>query len=167
MNQPLSYSTNYILNKAHFQECYSESVLIENSYRAYFKAIILTAIGTILITRAEMNSYVAWFIFCLGILEAFSVYYKQPWWVMRQMLSKAYNSEVSLTIDESGIFSQSLYADLSLSWSQVHLLKKTKLGWIVIHDQGRNYISNHCLSEAAQDFLTTKVTADCIRTKVS
>lgn len=157
MQQPFSYKTTYQLDKAHFQECYSESAIIPTPFNAYKKAIALTVAGMLLVLFTQMNPYAAWFIFAVGILEAVSTYYQKPWWVMRQMLSKAAKGNVDLTIDEDGIVSKSFYATLTLLWSEVLLIETTQLGWLIKHAKGRSYISNKNLSEAAVSFLTEKL----------
>jgi hypothetical protein len=157
MSQPFSYSTTYELDKAHFQECFSESVVIVTPINAYKKSIALTIAGMLLVLFTQMNPYAAWFVFALGILEAVSTYYQKPWWVMRQMLSKAAKGNVDLTIDEQGIVSKSFYASLTLLWSDVLFIEKTQLGWLIKHAKGRSYISNKNLSAAAIVFLTEKL----------
>lgn len=156
MTTPFSFSTQYILNKNHFRECYSQSVIKDNSVGAYFKSLFLSLSGVLLVLFTEINPYAAWFVFFLGVLDALSVYYHKSWWVMRQMLSKAANSEVKLTIDEKGITSQSFHAELKLEWQEVSALIVTELGWLVEHAQGKNYISSSCLTAQAIDFLTAK-----------
>jgi hypothetical protein len=157
MSQPFSYSTTYELDKAHFQECFSESVVIVTPINAYKKSIALTIAGMLLVLFTQMNPYAAWFVFALGILEAVSTYYQKPWWVMRQMLSKAAKGNVDLTIDEQGIVSKSFYASLTLLWSDVLFIETTQLGWLIKHAKGRSYISNKNLSAAAILFLTEKL----------
>ncbi len=156
MATPFSYTTQYILNKEHFRECYSQSVITDNSVRAYSKSLMLSAGGLFLVFYTQVNAYIAWFIFCLGCLEALSVYYHKAWWVARQVFSKAANSEVTLTIDEEGVMSKSEFVELKLEWQKVKALTETELGWLVEHDQGKNYISASCLSEQAIEFLTVK-----------
>lgn len=162
MSQPFTYTTTYQLDKAHFQECYSESAIIEPSFHAYKKSVVLIVAGMLLVLFTQMNPYAAWFIFSLGILEAVSTYYQKPWWVMRQMLSKAAKGNVDLTIDEQGMESKSFYASLTLLWSEVLLIEQTNLGWLIKHSKGRSYISNKNLSEAAVDFLTEKLNSQDI-----
>jgi hypothetical protein len=157
MSQPFSYSTTYELDKAHFQECFSESVVIVTPINAYKKSIALTIAGMLLVLFTQMNPYAAWFVFALGILEAVSTYYQKPWWVMRQMLSKVAKGNVDLTIDEQGIVSKSFYASLTLLWSDVLFIETTQLGWLIKHAKGRSYISNKNLSAAAIVFLTEKL----------
>jgi hypothetical protein len=157
MSQPFSYSTTYELDKAHFQECFSESVVIVTPINAYKKSIALTIAGMLLVLFTQINPYAAWFVFALGILEAVSTYYQKPWWVMRQMLSKVAKGNVDLTIDEQGIVSKSFYASLTLLWSDVLFIETTQLGWLIKHAKGRSYISNKNLSAAAIVFLTEKL----------
>ncbi|MBA6233244.1 MULTISPECIES: YcxB family protein [unclassified Colwellia] len=157
MSQPFSYSTTYELDKAHFQECFSESVVIVTPINAYKKSIALTIAGMLLVLFTQMNPYVAWFVFAVGILEAVSTYYQKPWWVMRQMLSKAAKGNVDLTIDEQGIVSKSFYASLTLLWPDVLFIETTQLGWLIKHAKGRSYISNKNLSAAAILFLTERL----------
>jgi len=157
MPQPFSYSTRYQLDKAHFQECYSESAIIDTSFHAYKKSAVLIAAGILLVLFTQMNPYAAWFVFTLGIIEAVSTYYQKPFWVTRQMLSKAAKGDVELTIDDSGIISQSFYASLTLQWTDVLGIETTKLGWLIKHAKGRSYISNSNLSSEAINFLTEKL----------
>lgn len=153
MTLPFSYSHTFILDKEHFNECYSQSVVNDQSIKAYFKAIILSIFGIILVLFSDVNSYAAWFVFALGVLEAVSIYYRQAWWVMRQLLSKAAKGEVTLTIDDKGIATQSFYIKSMVLWSNITAFKKTSLGWIITHELGTNYISGNCLSiDAAERF---------------
>jgi hypothetical protein len=156
MPQPFSYKTTYQLDKAHFQECFSESAIIPTSFHAYKKSMVLAVAGMLFVLFTQMNPYIAWFVFSAGILEAVSTYYQKPWWVMRQMLSKAAKGNVDLTINEEGIVSKSFYASLTLLWSEVLTIETTELGWLIKHSKGRSYISNKNLSEEAVLFLTEK-----------
>jgi len=156
MTNPASYSHTFILDKAHFNECYSQSVKHDQSLKAYFKAIILCVFGMLLILFSDVNPYAAWFVFCLGILEAVSIYYRQPWWVMRQLLGKSAKGEVTLTIDDKGIATESFYIKSMVLWENVSVIKKTSLGWVITHDHGNNYISDSCLSTQAKSLFEEK-----------
>ncbi|MFT5755893.1 MAG: hypothetical protein ACI9LM_000605 [Alteromonadaceae bacterium] len=156
MNKPISYVSEFTLDKVHFNECYSQSVDDDYSIRAYFKAIVLTLFGMALVLFTEINGYAAWFVFAMGILEALSVYYQKPWWIMRQMLGKSAKGKVTLTIDDKGIFTKSHYIDHSILWETTTTLTATEKGWLITHSSGRNYISNACISVEAQHFLLTK-----------
>jgi len=156
MNKSKPYVSQFILDKAHFNECYSQSIDDDHSISAYFKAIVLTLFGMVLVLFTAINGYAAWFVFAIGILEALSVYYQKPWWVMRQMLGKSAKGKVTLTIDDKGIFTESHYINHGILWETIITLKSTDKGWLINHSSGRNYISNACISVEAQHFLATK-----------
>lgn len=151
MTTPFSYSHTFILDKAHFNECYSQSVVNDQSIRAYFKAIILSVFGMLLVLFSDVNPYAAWFVFALGVLEAISIYYRQAWWVMRQLLGKSAKGEVTLIVDEKGIATDSFYIKSMVLWENISAFKKTTLGWVISHEMGNNYISDSFLSSQASD----------------
>jgi hypothetical protein len=156
MTQPFSYSTTFTLDKAYFTECFEQSMNVEHSFKTYAKAIFFALFGAILVLFTEINAYAAWFIFSLGIVEALSVYYQKPWWVTRQMLSRASKSDVKLTIDDLAISTDSFYLKSQLQWQDISALTTTNKGWLIVHAKGKNYISNLFLTEQAMSFLSMK-----------
>ncbi len=160
MNSSLSFTSKFTLDKAHFNECYSESTILDLSAKAFFKSGVLMAFGLIILLFTPVNAYAAWFIIALGILEALSLYYRKPWWVLRQMLSRASNSEVALTIDEKGVLSESFYHKGRILWQDMTSIQDTNLGF-VLHfsagkSQGKSYLSKSCLSNDAQQYIISK-----------
>jgi hypothetical protein len=156
MMTDFSYSNTYILDKTHFNECFEESVDIDRSKTRFFKSSILCVFGLGILLFTNVNPYAAWFIVALGLLEALSIHYRQPWWVARQMLSKAAKGEVTITLDEKGLMSKSFYVDSLILWSDISAIKKTNQGWLLFHSLGKNYLSNRCLSDSAKDFIAVK-----------
>lgn len=154
--KPLNYQTTFILDKAHFTECYEESVKPQTFSALYLKAIVLLIAGAALVMFSALNPYAAWFIFSLGILEVVSTYYRKPWWVMRQMLSKVAKAEVSLEMTEDYIRTHSFYNDNKMYFRDIENITGTGKGWLISHKTGRHYISNLCLSEQAKQFLRAK-----------
>ncbi|MFT4938829.1 MAG: hypothetical protein ACI88A_001859 [Paraglaciecola sp.] len=154
MTTPFAYSTTYILDKSHFSETFDESITLNSSKTAYFKSIILGFLGLAILLFTEINPYGAWFIVGLGALEAFSVRFRKSWWLARQLISKAANSELTLTIDEHGVSSKSFYVESKISWDDVKTIEQTRQGWLILHATGRNYLSDRCLSEAARAFIS-------------
>ncbi|WP_206485081.1 YcxB family protein [Thalassotalea sp. G2M2-11] len=154
MNTEFCYQQRYVLDKQYFNECFEQSVEPISVGRAYAKSIFFIFFGALLVLITEVNPYAAWFVFALGILEALSVYYKKPWWVARQLLSKAANNEVTLTIDEQGIKSHSFYQQTMISWSDISRLMQTELGWIIEHAGGKTYLSNRVLSSDAIAYIS-------------
>ncbi|MDP7592625.1 MAG: YcxB family protein [Litorilituus sp.] len=116
--------------------------------------------GLYILLFTQVNAYAAWFVIALGVLEAVSLYYHQPWWVIRQMLSKASNSEVTLTIDEQGVLTESFYHTGRILWHNITDIQESELGIILIFtldkSQGKSYLSKSCLSEAALRYLLNK-----------
>lgn len=160
MNTPTFFTSKFILDKAHFNECYRESTTLELSVKAFLKAGVLTLFGLIILLFTPVNAYAAWFVIALGILEALSLYYHQPWWVLRQMLSKASNSEVTLTIDEQGVLSESFYHNGRILWQDITSIQETSSGFVLHFNVGKNkgksYLSKANLSNDAQCFIQTK-----------
>ncbi|MCJ8319643.1 MAG: YcxB family protein [Colwellia sp.] len=153
MTTAFSYSTTYILDKSHFSETFDESVIVDTSKTVYFKSVVLALFGLAILLFTEVNPYAAWFIVALGAIEALSIRFRKSWWLARQMLSKAANAEMTLTIDEQDVCSKSFYVESKISWPNINKIEQTSHGWLLYHSQGKNYISGRCLSEQASDFI--------------
>lgn len=153
MNSKFSYTTAFMLDKAHFSECFDQSVVVDHSIRAYYKALILLVLGLILLFVVGTNNYAAFFVVALSALEALSTYYRKTWWLWRQMLSRASNSKITLIIDDRGVTTQSFHVNNLLAWQSVTAIKKTELGILIHHQKGVNYISDSCLAAEAIDFV--------------
>jgi len=160
MNSPTSFTSKFTLDKSHFNECYSESTTLELSAKAFFKSGVLMVFGLIILLFTPVNAYAAWFIIALGILEALSLYYSKPWWVLRQMLSKASGSEVTLTVDEQGVLSESFYHTGRILWQDITSIQETSLGFVLHFNVGKNtgksYLSKSYLSNDAESYIQTK-----------
>jgi len=155
MNSNYSYTTQYTLDKSHFSECFDESVPQNTSLRGYLKPIILFLIGTSLLL-VGFNGYASWFLIVLSVLDALSVYYKKPWWLMRQMMSKAANNEVTLTLDEQGISNDSFYVNGTILWQDIVSINETSKGFLIKQARGVSYLSKRSLDETAKEFVKTK-----------
>ncbi|HBY85303.1 MAG TPA: hypothetical protein DEO86_05455 [Colwellia sp.] len=166
MTQSSTYTASFTLDKAHYSECYTQSSTLSHDKKTYFKANVLTVFGLIILLATPVNPYAAWFVIALGLLETISVYYHKPWWVMRQMLSKASNSEVKLTIDEQGILTESFHINNRILWADVTRVTETELGFLIYFSLGKtamgkdiaskSYISKSCLSDDANTFINQK-----------
>ena len=166
MTQSSSYTASFTLDKAHYSECYTQSSTLSHDKKTYFKANVLTVFGLIILLATPVNPYAAWFVIALGLLETISVYYHKPWWVIRQMLSKASHSEVKLTIDEQGILTESFHINNRILWADVTRVTETDLGFVIYFCLGKtamgkdiaskSYISKSCLSDDATAFIGQK-----------
>jgi len=153
MTASFSYSTTFNLDKAHFNECYEQSNTVK---RSFFKAGVLMAFGMFILLFTPVNPYAAWFIVALGILEAVSLHYHQPWWVMRQMFSRAAKGDVNITIDGKGVLSESHYNKSRILWSDLTEIIFTEKGYLLLFTGGKSYLSKSHLSEQAQVYITEK-----------
>jgi hypothetical protein len=169
MNSQTSFSTQFTLDKAHYNECYSQSSTLVHNKKTYFKANILTIFGLFILLFTPVNTYAAWFVIAMGLIESVSVYYHQPWWVTRQMLSKASGSTVDLTIDDKGILTKSFHVNSRILWSDVTEITETELGFVVfftLHKNGnkasgkgvssKSYVSKKGLDANIIEFVKSK-----------
>lgn len=167
MTTSAPFLTKFTLDKAHYTECYTQSSTLLHNKKTYFKASVLAVFGLIILLFTPVNTYAAWFVIGLGVVEMVSVYYHQPWWVLRQMFSKASGSEVNLTLDEKGVLTESFYHNSRILWSDITEVKVTELGFVLFFTLGsgskgkavssKSYISRSCLSDEAQSFLLSSV----------
>lgn len=171
MNSQMPFSTQFTLDKAHYNECYSQSSTLVHNRKTYFKANILTVFGLFILLFTPVNSYAAWFVIAMGIIESVSVYYHQPWWVTRQMLSKASGSKVTLTLDDKGILTESFHVNSRILWIDVTNITETDLGFVVFFTlnkskdgekvsgksvSSKSYISKQGLNQDALAFIQAK-----------
>ncbi len=155
MNQEYSYTTQYTLDKSHFSECYDESAVVDSSIKAYRKAIIFAVVGTALMLT-NINGYASWFLIALSALEALSVKFRKPWWLMRQMMSKAANNEVTLTLNESGISNDSFYVQGTILWQDIVESTETEQGFLFKLPKSVSYLSKRSLDKEAIAFILNK-----------
>jgi|TARA_B110000914_G_C15422496_1_gene427295 hypothetical protein len=156
MTTPFYYATTYILDKSHFSETFDESVTLDHTKTVYFKSIVLAVFGLAILLFTVVNPYAAWFIVALGAIEALSIRFRKSWWLARQLISKAANADVKLTIDDKGVSSKSFYVESNISWADITKIEQTAQGWLLYHCAGKNYLSARCLSEAAVAFINTQ-----------
>ncbi|AWL11150.1 hypothetical protein HMF8227_00654 [Saliniradius amylolyticus] len=159
MTTPFHYTTSYVLDKSHFSETYDQSAKQENGLKAYAMAILVGLAGVAVLLLSEVSAYFAWFLIGLGVVEALSVRFKKAWWLTRQMFSRGANKEVTLTIDEQGIKTQSPVVDQALEWDNVTHIQPTDKGWLFYQGNARSYLSGRCLSDEAQDFIRQQAEA--------
>lgn len=156
MTTPFKYSTTYVLDKSHYSETYDESKSDDSSQNPYLKAVFVALVGLVLLYFTTINPYFAWFLIAIGGVEALSVRFHKPWWLARQMISKAANAELTLSMDDEGISTTSFYVNSKILWADVSKIERTERGWLLFHKGGKSYVSNRCLSEEAQAYMTER-----------
>ncbi|WP_299002054.1 YcxB family protein [uncultured Shewanella sp.] len=156
MTSVTEFTCQYKLDKEYFIECYEQSTTTPRSMIIYTKSLCFITIGSAMLLT-QLNPYASWFLIALGILEAFSVKFKKSWWLMRQMLSKAANSDIQLTINEEHIRIHSYYVNKTLLWSEINQITKTEKGFLVTHDKTRHYLASKHLNSAIIEFINNKI----------
>ena len=151
------YTSHYTLNREYFAECFDESANTASGFKAYRQVIIFLVVAG-LFFALEVNGYAAWFLLCLGGIELLSIRYKRSWWIARQMLSRAAGSQVTIRIDEQGIFTSSSHNQQAMLWDEVNTINSTEKGFVVSHNRGTSYLSKNGLSEQALVLLAAKKT---------
>ena len=83
----------------------------------------------------------------LAVVECLSFYYKRPWWVARQMMSRASGSEVTIVFDDEGVKAENPYKHYQLTWQQITDIIETERGYILKASRGMQYLSKKALNE--------------------
>ena len=155
MNQPFSQSVTFKLDKAHFQECFDQSAPAVKS-KDYTKSVILAAAGVGLFFVEAEHYYFPFFLFCLAILEVFSIKYRKTWWVWRQLMGKAADGLVTIIIDDKGITTTSEEVNSQINWDDVNTIEQTNKGILLRHQSGVNYLSSRHLGEELVEFILSQ-----------
>jgi len=155
MSQPFSQSVTFKLDKAHFQECFEQSAP-PVSNKDYTKSAILAVAGVGLFFVEAEHYYFPFFLFCLAILEIFSIRHRQTWWVWRQLMGKAANGSVTIIIDEKGMTTTSAEVNAQLNWCDVISIKQTHKGFLLKHQGGVNYLSSSHFGKEVIEFILSQ-----------
>ncbi|KZN42118.1 YcxB family protein [Pseudoalteromonas luteoviolacea] len=150
------FQSEFILDKRYFQECFDESVKMSKHHKPKYGLIaFLVSLGFVahyLLSQAYLGN----FLFILAVLEGVAFYYKRPWWIARQMLSRASGSKVLLTIDDEGIKTENPYRAFSVKWQDIENVVKTEQGLIIEQQRHNQYISGTVLNKDVYDFIFSK-----------
>jgi hypothetical protein len=154
----MAFTTHYKLDKPYFYECFDESIpYSKRAQPKYFLLILLIILGLLSIYALE-DHYLGSFMLAVAVLECIAFYYRRPWWVARQMLSRASGSQVTLTFDEDGIKSSNFYKNYQLQWSDISNIINTERGILLQTQKGMHYISKQTLNSETIDFINKKAT---------
>ena len=157
MSKDFDFTTEYILDKPFFEECYDQTSRPTKFPQAYFKALFFLVFGVIVIKFELLpSSYVGWFFIILCVIEVLSVYFKRTWWVWRQTYSTGSNSKVALQVNSRGVNYNSLANSRSIAWCDIDQLQQSDLGFIFHIGKQRQYISKSCLNDEATAFIVDK-----------
>lgn len=152
MPTSLEHRHSFILNRAHFEECFDESVTPSTGWRPYVKTLGF-ALMTFALLASPMPAYLGWFFMGLTMVEFLSVRYQRTWWLWRQLMSRAANTEIQLTVTDTSLITESLGQRRELNWDQLDSIERTGRGYLLCQGKGKQYLSRSALSDEAAAFL--------------
>ncbi|BDF95091.1 YcxB family protein [Pseudoalteromonas sp. KAN5] len=154
----MSFTTTYTLDKPYFYECFDESLPYSAQAKPkYIFLVLLVSLGLTAIYALEQH-YLGNFLIMAAVLECVAFYYRRPWWVTRQMLSRASGSEATLTIDDEGFKSVNPHKNYQLAWQDIDEVIYTSRGIILKSRRGMQYISNSVLNDEVIEFIKKRAT---------
>lgn len=157
MPKDFSVTTEYVLDKTFFAECYDQTSQPITFPKAYLKGILFFLFGLALLKLELLpNGYIGWFFIALSIIEAFSIYFKRTWWLWRQSISSLSGSKVAFQVDANGVSYKSLKNtknSRTIAWSDIDQVEQSDLGLIFHIGKQRQYVSKSCLNEEEISFI--------------
>ncbi|OEE10168.1 YcxB family protein [Aliivibrio fischeri] len=157
MSKDFSVTTEYVLDKTFFAECYDQTSQPITFPKAYLKGILFFLFGLALLKLELLpNGYIGWFFIALSIIEAFSIYFKKTWWLWRQSISSLSGSKVVFKVDANGVSYKSLKNtknSRTIAWSDIEQVEQSNLGLIFHIGKQRQYVSKSCLNEKEIAFI--------------
>ncbi|OCH11287.1 YcxB family protein [Aliivibrio fischeri] len=157
MPKDFSVTTEYVLDKTFFAECYDQTSQPITFPKAYLKGILFFLFGLALLKLELLpNGYIGWFFIALSIIEAFSIYFKRTWWLWRQSISSLSGSKVVFQVGANGVSYKSLKNtknSRTIAWSDIDQVEQSDLGLIFHIGKQRQYVSKSCLNEEEIAFI--------------
>lgn len=137
------FKTQFTLSRDYLAECFDQSLPYGKGAKPnYLAPALLLAAGAGSLIFIEQSKVLGYILIALSILELLHIRFRRAWWLARQMWGKNADSEVTLTIDDGGITTQSAHAQTALSWLDIECVIETELGLIiVVKSGGRHYLS--------------------------
>jgi hypothetical protein len=151
------YSEKFVLNKSYFQECFDESIeLGDHNKPKYFLLVLLVVLGLFSIYILAEH-YLGNFLLLLAVVEGLAFYYRRPWWVARQMLSRASGSTVELHINGEHIEAKNPYKHYQLAWQEIDSIIETRKGLVLRSKKSMQYLSNQSISNETRAFILAQI----------
>ncbi|WP_440053725.1 YcxB family protein [Pseudoalteromonas sp. T1lg65] len=144
-----TFQSQYILDKPYFIECYEESEQNGLGGKPKITLIAMLVLLGLVAIYLLQQSYLGNFLILLAVLECVAFYYRKPWWVARQMISRVAGNTITLTIDQQGITSDSLQKNFSYQFTELDKIQETQRGFLLFHKKNATYISKSILNEPA------------------
>ncbi|MCF6437637.1 YcxB family protein [Pseudoalteromonas sp. MMG022] len=150
------FREKFTLDKAYFRECFDESLPLSDRAKPKYPLLVFLIVLATLSWVVVKNQYLASFLALMAVLEVVAFVYRKPWWVARQMLSRAAGSLVVLDIDNDGIKAVNPYKQYQFLWSEIVAAEQTDKGVVLKTKRGMQYISQAAISQQAFDFILEK-----------
>lgn len=141
------FTAQFMLSRAYLAETFDESLPHGKGANPnyWFPAGMLAA-GVSLLTMTGQPGFAGAMLVALGVLELLHIRYRRAWWLARQMWGRSANSEVTLSVNEDGIETKSLFVHTTLPFSDVARVIDTELGLILVDKHGeQQYLSRSVL----------------------
>ena len=137
------YETQFTLDRDYLAECFDQSLPHSKSAKPnYIFPILLLAVGSVFLHLTDQSQMAGWVLIALAALELVHIRYRRALWLARQMWGASANSEVTLTIDDRGIRTQSPFSQTTLLWPDIDRVIETDLGHIIVDRAGaQQYLS--------------------------
>lgn len=150
------FKHEFTLDKSYYQECFDESERFGKANKPkYILVVFLTLLGLVSIYGLE-NSYLGNFLVILAVIECVSYYYRRPWWVARQMISRASGSNVTVEIDNEKIKAANPHKSFVFNWQDITKVIKTDRGLLIYSLRGALYLSSSALDDDTVEFILSK-----------
>ncbi|WP_372883178.1 YcxB family protein [Psychromonas sp.] len=152
------FQSKFVLNREHFEECFDQSALLGKKAAPRYKFMAFLVIGGCLILiLVPQQKTLAFFLIALSFVEYFSFRYRRAWWLMRQMWSRNSHNTITLTINDQGVKTESLYNNSELLWAEIKGMVETPKGIMLLLKNGnKNYLSKASLDEKAVAYIKLK-----------
>jgi len=155
----MQFSNEFILDRAHFSECYEQSSLINPPKKLRYNFIgALLLFGFLIMIFTDQSVAVGLFFIGLAFVEFFSFKYRKAWWLSRQMWSKNSGNTITLSIDDTEIKIVSLYQMQTFAWTEIKEIIETPKGLILkLENNAQSYLSKSCLDDTVINFMKQAV----------
>ncbi|MGL5145934.1 MAG: hypothetical protein ACRC7Q_00325 [Plesiomonas shigelloides] len=155
MPTPFEFKQSFTLNRSHFEECFDQSVTPLTGLKPYVKTLGF-GLMTVALLASPFPGYVGWFFMGLTAVEFFSTKHQRTWWVWRQLLSRAANHDVTLTITPEKLITESLGQRRELEWTSLDSVRRTPLGYLLQSANAKQYLSRSALCAEAAAFIDAR-----------
>jgi len=155
----MHFKSEFILDRQHLEECYDQSHPFSKHQTPRIKIIILLVISSILLfIYADQQDLLAFFLLGLATVEYLSFHYRRGWWLTRQVWSKNSGNTITLTINDNGITTHSIYINSQLTWNDISSVNETDKGLLLtLKNSGSNYLSKAHLNDQVINFIKMQI----------